>query len=560
MPPLLELNCLVSGDDPSHVFTVELPVNKNVGALKDAVKEKKKVTFQHVDADALEIFKVTIDADERLGATLHGLQLKDDPKNGIRHLSHPVERLGAIFNDIKEPHIHVIVKRPYLRLLCYVKDDDPNDIFEVKIGKDQSVAALKRAIKEEKKVTFQGVDADALEIFKVSVDADERLGATLHGVQLKDDPENGVRHLSRPVERLGTIFNDLNERHIHVIVKRPYLRLFCYVKDDDPNHVFEVKIGKDQSIAALKDAIKEKKKVTFQGVAADALEIFKVSVDADEQLGATLHGLQLKDDPENGVRHLSLPVERLGTIFNDIKERHIHIIVKRPYLRLFCYVKDDDSNDIFEVKIGNDQSVAALKDAIKEKKKPDFDHIPADSLDIFKVSIDADERLGATLHVLQLKDDPKNGIRHLSLSNERLGTIFNDINERHIHVIVKLPPQPSYFLLSCYVKDEDPNDIFEVKIRQDQSVAALKRAIKEAIIQTFRDVDARSLILWQCSVAFDQNLKQNLKGLNLVETDQLLPTEKLSETFLDPPDPSHLHIIVKAPSGKCYRQPARFCC
>ena len=61
------------------------------------------------------------------------------------------------------------------------------------------------------------------------------------------------------------------------------------------------------------------------------------------------------------------------------------ILVIIPALTQFllvinCYLHRDHPDHVFEVKILKDKSVAALKDAIKEKKRPNFDHLPADSL------------------------------------------------------------------------------------------------------------------------------------------------------------------------------------
>ena len=57
------LNCWVIGDKANRVFTVEIADTKNVSALKYAIKEKKPVAFQHVDADAIDLWKVR----ERIG-------------------------------------------------------------------------------------------------------------------------------------------------------------------------------------------------------------------------------------------------------------------------------------------------------------------------------------------------------------------------------------------------------------------------------------------------------------------------------------------------------------
>jgi hypothetical protein len=49
MPNTLALNCLVSGDDPDHIFTIEIANTKNVSALKKAIKAEKQLAFKHAD-------------------------------------------------------------------------------------------------------------------------------------------------------------------------------------------------------------------------------------------------------------------------------------------------------------------------------------------------------------------------------------------------------------------------------------------------------------------------------------------------------------------------------
>ena len=108
----LDLNCIVFGDDPSHIFPVKIANTESVGALKDAIKEKKKPIFNHVPADALDIFRVSIPVDEELDAALQSFRLEHDPQNGVHHLSVPVKRLKGVFGGPIEEHIHVLVKRP----------------------------------------------------------------------------------------------------------------------------------------------------------------------------------------------------------------------------------------------------------------------------------------------------------------------------------------------------------------------------------------------------------------------------------------------------------------
>jgi hypothetical protein len=47
---------------------------------------------------------------------------------------------------------------------------------------------------------------------------------------------------------------------------------------------------------------------------------------------------------------------------------------------LFCLVKGNTTTNTFKVDIEKDKSISKLKEAIKAKKAPEFDHFPADKL------------------------------------------------------------------------------------------------------------------------------------------------------------------------------------
>jgi hypothetical protein len=55
-----------------------------------------------------------------------------------------------------------------LELFCWVQGDPHDQAFAVKIAGTERVGALKKAIKEEKKVAFVQVDANNLKLWKVS--------------------------------------------------------------------------------------------------------------------------------------------------------------------------------------------------------------------------------------------------------------------------------------------------------------------------------------------------------------------------------------------------------
>ena len=60
MSDMLNLNCWVLGDDPERVFSVKIAKSETVDALKDAIKEKKQNAFVNLDADSLDLWKVSM--------------------------------------------------------------------------------------------------------------------------------------------------------------------------------------------------------------------------------------------------------------------------------------------------------------------------------------------------------------------------------------------------------------------------------------------------------------------------------------------------------------------
>jgi hypothetical protein len=102
----LELNCLVLGDDPSRVFTIEIEDAKRVSTLRELIKDKKKPVFDHVPADSLNIYQVSFPVDH---AKLKSFRPKDERD---RLLSNSVKRLKGVFGHPVDEHLHVIIERP----------------------------------------------------------------------------------------------------------------------------------------------------------------------------------------------------------------------------------------------------------------------------------------------------------------------------------------------------------------------------------------------------------------------------------------------------------------
>ncbi|KIL71411.1 hypothetical protein M378DRAFT_43028, partial [Amanita muscaria Koide BX008] len=102
--PLLELNCLMSGETYSCIFKVRIEASQAVAHLKDAIKEITKPALDHTPAYALDLWKVSIPVDN------NSLENVGNPD---RKPLLPVKKLSTVFPEppVLE-HIHIIVKAP----------------------------------------------------------------------------------------------------------------------------------------------------------------------------------------------------------------------------------------------------------------------------------------------------------------------------------------------------------------------------------------------------------------------------------------------------------------
>jgi hypothetical protein len=103
----LELNCLVQGDDLRNAFSVEIASTKNVSALKQRIRKEKEPAFDHVPADTLVLWKVSIPADGLAKQNPRVHDLDED-----QSLS-PLEELSEVFSgSLRRKHIHIVVQAP----------------------------------------------------------------------------------------------------------------------------------------------------------------------------------------------------------------------------------------------------------------------------------------------------------------------------------------------------------------------------------------------------------------------------------------------------------------
>ena len=106
----------------------------------------------------------------------------------------------------------------------------------------------------------------------------------------------------------------------------------------------------------------------------------------------------------------------------------------------------DDASHIFPVEIVNSKTVGALREVIKEKKRPAFDHIPADTLILWKVSIAVNGNLAENLNPDIINDNPL-------LLVDLLSDIFsNTPAPRQLHIVVQAPPAGELDIVSIGVR------------------------------------------------------------------------------------------------------------
>ena len=101
----------------------------------------------------------------------------------------------------------------------------------------------------------------------------------------------------------------------------------------------------------------------------------------------------------------------------------------------------DDPDRTFTVEIPKNEAIDILKDRIKEKKAPHFNHIAASDLDLWQVSFPIDD-----LHsnILPPTVGPK------MRPNRLLSDAFpSELDNNHIHVVVRPPGQRKYNINSA---------------------------------------------------------------------------------------------------------------
>ena len=107
-----------------------------------------------------------------------------------------------------------------LDLFCVVFPRKPSeDLFPVSIDANETVGALKKAIKREKEHRFKDVDADEITVYKVLIPDDDGLALALNNLRLDD---HAAATKLRATQKLSVVFsNGVGDGHLHILVQLP---------------------------------------------------------------------------------------------------------------------------------------------------------------------------------------------------------------------------------------------------------------------------------------------------------------------------------------------------
>jgi hypothetical protein len=113
--------------------------------------------------------------------------------------------------------------------------------------------------------------------------------------------------------------------HPDTSLDHPILKLNCFVHDDDPRHVFPIKIARTESVGTLKGSIKDDNPESFHDVDARSLVLWKVTIPVNDSFKENVRKVELRDEDA-----LS-PVDRLSKVFlGQPEDGDLHIIVRSP--------------------------------------------------------------------------------------------------------------------------------------------------------------------------------------------------------------------------------------
>ena len=104
-----------------------------------------------------------------------------------------------------------------------------------------------------------------------------------------------------------------------------------------------------------------------------------------------------------------------------------------PNLTINCWVLEDDYEHVFRVEISRNKDVVDLKEAIKAENGSLLKDIDADTLILYKVSIQHTPQLAEHASALELAD------LRLKPFDDLSEVFANGLPRKHVHPVVEIP-------------------------------------------------------------------------------------------------------------------------
>ncbi|TFK18037.1 hypothetical protein FA15DRAFT_731608 [Coprinopsis marcescibilis] len=211
----ITLNCLVSGDGPGKIFTIDIAPNETVFALKASIKAELP-RYTGTAAKDIQLFKVSLPLDE-VPKAREPLAVEGSEELGL-----PLAKISTVFKDpllddrpCHRGEANRLESANTVSLNCLMFGDTFEKMLTIEIAPSKNVNVLKDLIKQ-KRNCLAHIDVTDMQLFKpknpLPVDDDlDRLPA------LKIDEQEKLS----PARKISAIFEDIRDSEIHVFVHAP---------------------------------------------------------------------------------------------------------------------------------------------------------------------------------------------------------------------------------------------------------------------------------------------------------------------------------------------------
>ncbi|KAI9463375.1 hypothetical protein F5148DRAFT_1377038, partial [Russula earlei] len=172
-----------------------------------------------------------------------------------------------------------------LKLNCLVLGQNSHRIFQVKTEGEETVSTLKEMIKEKNKPELDGLAANSLRLWKVSILMDGKLREKAKDKRFHPPLRDHLHIIAcTPSDTISTRVSADPEQ---------LLKLNCHIVGEGVESMFVITIKSSSTVYDLKKAIQQERSVLFRGLDAAKLGLWKASIAIDENFATVIHNLSL---------------------------------------------------------------------------------------------------------------------------------------------------------------------------------------------------------------------------------------------------------------------------